>query len=192
MPTTRQRNKRKKGRSLKSALYYKRMAQIGMMQDDIRSAAENYSLAFKVDPADSKTAANLGNVYSLTGDFDKSLEYYLKARELGDTSSETAFGLVSVYQIKGFYSKALELVLEIKPEGDLTEKDIIHARTMCHIKLHDFEKASQDIETLEKEGLETEELEALKEEFKNEKELFETEKKNQEKAEKAVTNTQEA
>lgn len=186
MPATRKRNKRKKGRSLKSAMYYRRMAHIGMMKEDFRGAADNYRMALMVDPKDFDSASNLGNIFSLMGDFDNSLEYYLKARELGDTTVDTAYGLVSVYQIKGEYTKALELLDTMKPEGELTETDIIQARAMCYTKLHNFEEADKNIEILKKEGIDQEVLDELNSELKNEKELFEVSEKNKEKVEKAV------
>lgn len=180
--------KKKKGKGLKSAMFYRRMAQLSMMRDDLNSAAENYKMVLKVDPADSVAAKHLGDLYSAVGDFDHSGEYFERARTLGDNSVETAYGLVNVCHIKGNYKEAMSLLDECEGKGNdtVTEIDLLGARALCLVKLDKYDEAEAILETMKTRGAEPERIEEFREDISKARKEDEATRESREKAEKAV------
>lgn len=180
--------KKKKGKGLKSAVFYRRMAQLSMMREDLNSAAENYKMVLKVDPNDSKASKSLGDLYSAVGDFDHSSEYYEKARTLGDDSVETAYGLVNVYHIRGKYKEAMTLLdgYEGKGNENITDIDLLAARAMCLVKLDKFDEAEKAVEAMKTKGAEPDRIEEFRTEIEDARKESEITRESLEKAEKAV------
>ena len=118
-------------------IYYKDHNQLDKMLKDYEFVTQ------KLNSRNEKIWSNLGNLYGLMKEFDKSLNAYSKAIEYNPANSSTYLNRAITFSMMGKYAEALpdfDRSLELEPNVALTYKN----RAYTLMQLGDYDKSVSD------------------------------------------------